>query len=156
MAMRRHSEDRQSDFWIATAEVARSPGHPFYERMKDGRTPLAHKAEHAVDMATGAVVAVVLHPADQRDTQTLTEACTRTYLSEPRRGRRQWHGKSYEQQAVYANRFGTPRGLSEALSRLIGALLRPVRSLIHLCSPSNVYFAVDHVPAYGMTCPVAA
>src|SRR6516165_12758747 len=27
-------------------------------RMKDGRTHLAHKAEHAVDMETGAVVAV--------------------------------------------------------------------------------------------------
>jgi hypothetical protein len=26
--------------------------------MKDGRTHLAHKAEHAVDMETGAVVAV--------------------------------------------------------------------------------------------------
>ena len=26
--------------------------------MKDGRTHLAHKAEHAVDMETGAIVAV--------------------------------------------------------------------------------------------------
>jgi len=30
-------------------------------KMKDGRTHLAHKAEHAVDMETGAVVAVTLH-----------------------------------------------------------------------------------------------
>jgi transposase len=30
--------------------------------MKDGRTHLAHKAEHAVDMETGAIVAVTLHP----------------------------------------------------------------------------------------------
>jgi len=28
--------------------------------MKDGRTHLAHKAEHAVDMETGAVVAVTV------------------------------------------------------------------------------------------------
>src|SRR3954447_15017827 len=32
-------------------------------KMKDGRTHLAHKAEHAVDMATGAVVAVTLQEA---------------------------------------------------------------------------------------------
>jgi len=42
-------------------------------KMKDGRTHLAHKAEHAVDLETGAVVAVVLHPATAGDTQTVTE-----------------------------------------------------------------------------------
>lgn len=42
-------------------------------KMKDGRTHLAHKAEHAVDMDTGAVVAVMLQDADQGDTQTGTE-----------------------------------------------------------------------------------
>ena len=40
-------------------------------KMKDGRTHLAHKAEHAVDLDTGAVVAVVLHKANAGDTQTL-------------------------------------------------------------------------------------
>jgi transposase len=47
-------------------------------KMKDGRTHLAHKAEHAVDLDTGAVVAVTLQPADEGDTttvdQTLSEA----------------------------------------------------------------------------------
>jgi transposase len=47
-------------------------------KMKDGRTHLAHKAEHAVDMATGAIVAVTVQGADRGDTssleQTLTEA----------------------------------------------------------------------------------
>src|SRR5712691_4024002 len=42
-------------------------------KMKDGRTHLAHKAEHAVDMDTGAVVAVTLQGADQGDTSTLDE-----------------------------------------------------------------------------------
>jgi transposase len=42
-------------------------------KMKDGRTHLAHKAEHAVDMDTGAVVAVTLQPADRGDTTTLDE-----------------------------------------------------------------------------------
>jgi transposase len=37
-------------------------------KMKDGRTHLAHKAEHAVDMETVAIVAVTLQPADRGDT----------------------------------------------------------------------------------------
>ena len=41
--------------------------------MKDGRTHRAHKAEHAVDTDTGAVVAVTLQPADRGDTTTLEE-----------------------------------------------------------------------------------
>jgi transposase len=41
--------------------------------MKDGRTHLAHKAEHAVDMETGAIVAVTLHGADEGDTATIQE-----------------------------------------------------------------------------------
>jgi transposase len=39
-------------------------------KMKDGRTHLAHKAEHAVDLETGAVVAVTVQGADQGDTTT--------------------------------------------------------------------------------------
>ena len=42
-------------------------------KMKDGRTDLAYTAEHAVDMDTGAIVAVTLQGADQRDTTTLDE-----------------------------------------------------------------------------------
>jgi transposase len=42
-------------------------------KMKDGRTHLAHKAEHAVDTQTDAVVAVTLHGADQGDTTTMQE-----------------------------------------------------------------------------------
>ena len=42
-------------------------------KMKDGRTPLAHKAEHAVDLDTCATVAVTLQAADQGDTKTLDE-----------------------------------------------------------------------------------
>src|ERR1017187_5804658 len=42
-------------------------------KMKDGRTHLAHKAEHAVDLETGAVLAVTLQEADQGDTATVME-----------------------------------------------------------------------------------
>src|SRR5499433_350117 len=42
-------------------------------KMKDGSTHMAHKAEHAVDMDSGAVIAVTLQPADQGDTTTIHE-----------------------------------------------------------------------------------
>jgi transposase len=120
-------------------------------KMKDGRTHLAHKAEHAVDMETGAVLAVTLQDANAGDTATientliaaaeqieqlaaepetantisaqpLSELVTdkgyhsnekvvelqqlgiRTYISEPKRGRRNWIKKTVERDAVYANR----------------------------------------------------
>jgi transposase len=40
-------------------------------RLKDGRTHLAYKPEHALDLDTGAVVAAKMHAADQSDTATL-------------------------------------------------------------------------------------
>src|SRR5204863_4002769 len=45
-------------------------------KMKDGRTHLAHKAEHAVDLETGAIVAVTLQGADQGDTTTIVATAT--------------------------------------------------------------------------------
>ncbi len=41
--------------------------------MKDGRTHLAHKAEHAIDLESGAMVAVTLQGADVGDTTSLAE-----------------------------------------------------------------------------------
>jgi transposase len=42
-------------------------------RLKDGRTHLAYKPEHAVDLDTAAIVAAEIHPADRGDTATLPE-----------------------------------------------------------------------------------
>jgi transposase len=42
-------------------------------KMKDGRTHLAHKAEHAVDLDTGALLAVTVQGADVGDTTSLVE-----------------------------------------------------------------------------------
>jgi len=42
-------------------------------KMKDGSTHMAYKAEHAVDMESGAVVAVTLQGADLGDTTTVRE-----------------------------------------------------------------------------------
>jgi transposase len=125
-------------------------------RMKDGSTHMAHKAEHAVDMESGAVIAVTLQAADQGDTTTIHETLSeagqtvatlvereaekkpeakpqvhvhgiteivadkgyhsgetvmalgqvevRSYIPEPKRGKRNWEGKAEEQKAVYGNR----------------------------------------------------
>jgi transposase len=40
-------------------------------RLKDGRTRLAYKPEHAVDLDSGAILAAEVHPGDAGDTQTL-------------------------------------------------------------------------------------
>jgi transposase len=45
-------------------------------KMKDGRTHLAHKAEHAVDLETGAIVAVTVQGADEGDTTTIVDTVT--------------------------------------------------------------------------------
>ncbi len=42
-------------------------------KMKDGRTRLAYKAEHAVDLASGALLAVTVQPADRGDTSSYVE-----------------------------------------------------------------------------------
>ncbi|MEK7793520.1 MAG: transposase, partial [Candidatus Hydrogenedentota bacterium] len=60
--------------------------HPFdpdarIAKMKDGSTHMAHKAEHAVDMESGAVLAVTLQCADQGDTETLPETLRETAVN---------------------------------------------------------------------------
>jgi transposase len=139
-------------------------------KMKDGQTHLAHKAEHAVDMETGAVLAVTLQDANAGDTTTiqqtliavaeqlekltekdeiaeqiagdwLTELVTdkgyhsnetmvdlkefkiRSYISEPKRGRRNWIGKSEERDAVYANRRRIQGERGKSLLRRRGLML---------------------------------
>ncbi len=54
-------------------EEWKSPADPDARiaKMKDGRTHLAHKAEHAVDLSSGALLAITLQPASEGDTSTL-------------------------------------------------------------------------------------
>ncbi len=47
-------------------------------KMKDGRTHLAHKAEHAVDLKTGAIVSVTVQPANRGDTASIDETIDQT------------------------------------------------------------------------------
>jgi len=43
-------------------------------RMKDGTTHLAYKAEHVVDLKSEVILAAEIYPANQMDTQTLTDS----------------------------------------------------------------------------------
>ena len=66
--------DRRRKKRTANAEwQSPADGDAKITKMKDGRTHLAHKAEHAVDLETGALVAVTLHGADVGDTTSLIE-----------------------------------------------------------------------------------
>lgn len=47
-------------------------------KMKDGRTRLAYKPEHAVDLDTGAIVGAKVHHADRGDTKTLPDTLEET------------------------------------------------------------------------------
>jgi transposase len=157
-------------------------------KMKDGRTRLCHKAEHAVDMETGAVVAVTLHRGEAGDTSSIgatvektkenlggleregkiekprvREAVTdksyhsnetlvdlgedgwRTYVSEPRRGRRRWEGRAREREAVYANRRRIRSRRGKRLLRKRGELLE--RAFTHYLDAGGMRRA--HLRGHG-------
>ena len=148
------------------------PDDPYAKitKMKDGQTHLAHKAEHAVDMETGAVLAVTLQDANAGDTTTIQETLVavaeqmeklteapetakqiaenwlaevvtdkgyhsnetmvdlkefgiRSYIAEPKRGRRKWIGKQAERDAVYANRRRVQGEHGKRLLRRRGLML---------------------------------
>jgi IS5 family transposase len=50
-------------------------------KMKDGRTHLAYKAEHVVDLANELVLAAEIYPADRGDTDTLVDSVMQAKLN---------------------------------------------------------------------------
>ena len=50
-------------------------------KMKDGRTHLAYKAEHVVDLESELVLAAEIYPADQADTDTLVDSVMQAKLN---------------------------------------------------------------------------
>jgi transposase len=143
-------------------------------KMKDGSTHLAHKAEHAVDMETGAVLAVTIQDAVAGDPTSMLETMRtslenvrtvveltggdaelatplewvadkgyhsnetmemiaelgdRSYVSEPRRGRRRWKDRAQARDATYGNRRRVRSERGKALMRKRGELIE--RSFAH-------------------------
>ncbi len=85
-AAQRRRGDRRRQKAVSNREWVNPHGLQARITMKDGRTHLAYKAEQAVDLETGAVVAVTVQEADRGDTeslrQTLGEAgCALTELA---------------------------------------------------------------------------
>jgi transposase len=145
-------------------------------KMKDGRTHVAHKAEHAVDMDTGVIMTVTLQPAHRGDPESIEQTLplaadtlvevlsdeqageylsdhvmaelvadkgyhsngvltgvgrmvSRTYLSEPKRGRRNWSDNHEARDAVYANRRRIRGRRGKRLMKKRGELIE--RSFAH-------------------------
>ncbi|HZL67042.1 MAG TPA: transposase, partial [Candidatus Limnocylindrales bacterium] len=82
---RKRKKRMSNQEWKSSAD-----GDARIAKMKDGRTHLAHKAEHAVDLDTGAVLAVTLQGADQGDTTTLDETFRAKSFVSPRTRVRRW------------------------------------------------------------------
>jgi transposase len=98
-------------------------------RMPDGRTRLAYKPEHAVDLDTAAIVAAAIHPADHGDTTTLDDTlegaargldaggCAPTVERPadliPDKGYQRWRGDRDARRAVYGNRARLRSGIGK-------------------------------------------
>jgi len=65
---RKRKKKGSNQEWMSTSDADAR-----IARMKNGSTHMAHQAEHAVDMESGAVIAVTLQAADQGDTTTIHE-----------------------------------------------------------------------------------
>jgi transposase len=65
---RRRKKKGSNDDWTSPADPDAK-----ITKMKNGRTHLAHKVEHAVDLDTGAVVAVTVQEAHRGDTSTFPD-----------------------------------------------------------------------------------
>ena len=153
-------------------------------KMKDGRTRLSHKAENAVDMDSGAIMAATIQPGAAGDTTTIHETMMatvqsvaalrrdpaipmegalsewvmdkgyhsnevvvtiesvgkRSYIAEPKRGRRRWRGDEDTKQAVYANRRRVKGTRGRRLMRRRGEMLeRPFAHLLETGGMRRVF-----------------
>jgi transposase len=74
---RRHDRKRKGKKTSNTEWESKTDEDARIARMKNGTTRLAHKAEHVVDLDSGAIVEVALHPANEHDTATLEKSLTK-------------------------------------------------------------------------------
>ena len=93
-------------------------------KMKEGRTHLAYKAEHAVDLETGAVVALTVQPGDRGDTSSM-----RATLADA--------GEAVVEMAGQKARAGSGFGSSASLSKR-----QPARGLGGIACPRLSCFPI--------------
>ncbi len=88
--IRRFDKKRQNEKVSNEEWVSLTDSDSRITKMKDGRTHLAYKAEHAIDLETELILAAEVYHADQSDSQTLadTAMAAQTHLSEAGREER--------------------------------------------------------------------
>lgn len=65
----RKNKKVSNDEWVSSTDPQSR-----ITQMKDGRTHLAYKAEHVVDLKSDVILAAEIYPADHADTQTLVDS----------------------------------------------------------------------------------
>ena len=72
--LRRFDKARQDKKVSNDEWVSQTDAESRITKMKDGRTHLAYKAEHAVDLESDLVLAATVHPGDRGDPESLPES----------------------------------------------------------------------------------
>ena len=72
--IRRYDKKRKNKRVSNEDWVSESDPESRITQLKDGRTHLAYKAEHVVDLKTDIVLAAEIHKADEADTETLVDS----------------------------------------------------------------------------------
>jgi transposase len=72
--VRRYDKKRKNKRVSNEEWVSSSDAESRITQMKDGRTHLAYKAEHVVDLKSDIVLAAEIHKADEADTETLVDS----------------------------------------------------------------------------------
>jgi len=75
---RKRPKRMRNEEWVNPADAGAE-----ISRLKDGRTALAYKAEQAVDMETGAIVAVTTHGGAVGDTDSIWPDCIKQKSCSP-------------------------------------------------------------------------
>ena len=78
----RRFDQKRKDKRVSNAEwVSKTDADSRITKMKDGRTHLAYKAEHVIDIETELVLAAPVHHADASDTDTLVDSVMEAQLN---------------------------------------------------------------------------
>ena len=73
---KRKDKKVSNDEWVSTSDPESR-----ITKLKDGRTHLAYKAEHVVDLKNDLVVAAEIRPADMGDTETLVDSVVQAQIN---------------------------------------------------------------------------
>ena len=131
----RKNKNVSNEEWVSPSDPASR-----IAQMKDGRTHLAYKAEHVVDLQSDVILAAEIYPADHAaETIALADDLNfRTYIPQRKqRYRSRWTDKppAY-QQAVYANRRRLQRAKSRQFQRWRSE--RCERTFAHVCDTGGM------------------